>query len=141
MKKNLLWLLLPFSLGAGNLQELVEHAHNNPMMQASRYSAEASVLQKEALEQSYLPSIVLGGSHAYNAEKTATTLDQTTTGFAKLSYTLYDGGRKEALIDAYEANIKSAQFLTNATANDLALQVSYAYYYHFSLLANQEALT
>ncbi len=141
MKKNLLWLLLPFSLGAGNLQELVEHAHNNPMMQASRYSAEASVLQKEALEQSYLPSIVLGGSHAYNAEKTATTPDQTTTGFAKLSYTLYDGGRKEALIDAYEANIKSAQFLTNATANDLALQVSYAYYYHFSLLANQEALT
>lgn len=141
MKKHFLWLLLPLSLTAGNLQELIEHAYNNPMMQASRYNAEASILQKEALKQSYLPSIVLGGSHTYNAETTATTLDHTTSGFAKVSYTLYDGGRKEALIDAYEANVKSAHFLANATANDLALQVSYAYYYHFSLLANQEALT
>ncbi len=140
MKKNLLWLLFPFSLVAGNLQQLVELTHQNPMMQASRYSAEASVLQKEALHQSYLPNIVLGGSHAYNTEETMTTPEKTTTGFAKLSYTLYDGGKREALNDAYEANLKSAHFLTNATANDLALQVTYAYFYHFSLLSSQEAL-
>ncbi len=140
MRKNIFWLLLPFSLVAGNLQELVELSHQNPMMQASRYTTEATELQKEALSQSYLPSIVLGGSHAYNAKETMTTPEKVTTGYAKLSYTLYDGGKREALKDAYEANLKSAEFLSHATANDLALQVSYAYYNHFSLQASLEAL-
>lgn len=140
MKKHIFWLLLPFSLVAGNLHELVELSHQNPMMQASRYSAEASGLQKDALTQSYLPSIVLGGSHAYNAEKTMSTPEKITTGYAKLSYTLYDGGKREALEDAYEATLKSSQFLLHATANDLALQVSYVYYNHFSLQSSLEAL-
>lgn len=140
MKTHLLWLCLPFSLLAGNLQELIEHAHANPLMQASRYGVEASALQKESLSQSYLPSIVLGGSHTYAQEETAMAPEKSTTGFAKISYTLYDGGKREALKEAYEANLKSATFLENATANDLALQVSYSYYNHFSLLANQEAI-
>jgi len=140
MKKNLLWLTLPLSLMAGNLQELVDLALNNPMMHASHYTREASQFQKEALSQSYLPSVLLGGSHTYNSEKTAMTPEKTTTGFAKLSYTLYDGGKREALYDVYEANLKSATYLANATANDLTLQVSYAYYYHFSLVSHREAI-
>ena len=139
MKKNLLWLLAPLSLISGNLQELVELSLANKMMESSRYGVEASALQKEALSQSYLPSITLGGSHAYNNEETAMAPENSTTGFAKLSYTLYDGGKREALKEAYKANLKSSTYLLHATANDLALQVSYYYYYYFSLLSNSEA--
>lgn len=140
MKHTLLCAFIPLSLMAGNLSELVELSTKNKAMEASRYTLDATKSQKEALFQSYLPSITLGGAQTFNQEESPSYADKVTSGYAKLSFTLYDGGKREALLSAYDAQIKNAFFLTQATQNELSLQVTYAYYYVLSMRANLEAL-
>ena len=140
MRKILFASLIPFVLSAGNLGELLDLAQNNHHVQASRFSFEASKDKEEAIKSGYLPSLSIGAARTYNEKENMTAPQNATTGAAILSYTLYDGGKREALIDGQAALVKSASFSLASTQNSVSLNVVYAYYTYLSAKASYEAL-
>lgn len=140
MKKLGLLYCLPLFLSAGNLPLLVELALKNPLVESSLYTLEASKNKSASVSNGYLPSLTIGATQSFNQEEMATSPDKSTTGYAKLSYVIYDGGKRSALIDQQEALVKSASYSLESVKNEVALKVIYNYYAYLSTLSNKEAL-
>jgi outer membrane protein len=140
MKKIVLISILPLLLSAGNLGALLDMAQNNSHVEASRFALEASKEKESSIKSGYLPSLSIGAAKTYNEKENMSAPQNATSGQAILSFTLYDGGRREALIDGQAALVKSASFSLASTQNSVSLNVIYAYYTYLSTKASQEAL-
>ena len=140
MKKIVFLSTLPLLLFAGNLGTLLDLAQNNQHVDASRFALEASKDKESSIKSGYLPSLSIGAARAYNEKENLTTPQNATSGQAVLSFTLYDGGKREALIDAQSSLVKSATYTLESTKNSVALNVVYAYYTYLSTKASYEAL-
>ena len=140
MKKLLLLSLLPLFVYAQNLQELVDLALQNKLIESKKYSLEASKEQEHAIKSGYYPSLSIGGSYSNSKEESIIAPDTTTTGHAKISVVLYDGGKRSALIDGQNALVKTASFNLQSTQNDVVLNVIYYYYSYLSAIQSKEAL-
>ncbi|MDD3463710.1 MAG: TolC family protein [Sulfurospirillaceae bacterium] len=136
MKKIALFLALNVFVFGGNLDKLVELAQQNQAVQASLYSLEATKQKEQSTKSAYLPHVSIGASYANNAKETPSTPNDTLAGQAKISYILYDGGKREALYEQNSALIKKAQYEVQGIQNDVALQ-TVQYYYEW--LAQNEA--
>jgi len=140
MKKIVFISILPLLLSAGNLGALLDMAQNNSHVEASRFALEASKEKESSIKSGYLPSLSIGAAKTYNEKENMSAPQNATSGQAILSFTLYDGGRREALIDGQAALVKSASFSLASTQNSVSLNVIYAYYTYLSTKASQEAL-
>ncbi|MDD3055924.1 MAG: TolC family protein [Aliarcobacter sp.] len=139
MKKFLFLSLFPLFAFAGNLNELLNLAEQNKQVEASRYSLEASKEKEYATKSSYLPNLTLGANQTFNQEKNMFTPEKSTTGSATLSFTVYDGGKREASFEQQQALVKSATFALASVQNNISLDVIYYYYNYLSTLANKES--
>jgi len=140
MKKIVFISILPLLLSAGNLGALLDMAQNNSHVEASRFALEASKEKESSIKSGYLPSLSIGAAKTYNEKENMSAPQNATSGQAILSFTLYDGGRREALIDGQAALVKSASFSLASTQNSVSLNVVYAYYTYLSTKASHEAL-
>jgi len=139
MKKLSLLCLFPLFAFAGNLPQLLNLAEQNKQVESSRYSLEAAKEQEYATKSGYMPSLSLGGNQSFNKEETMTTPEKSRIGSATLSFTLYDGGKREALFDQQQALVKSATFSLASVQNNVSLNVIYYYYNYISTLASRES--
>lgn len=136
MKKISLLYLFPLFVYAGNLPHLLNLAEQNKQVEASRYNLEAAKEKEYATKSSYMPSLTLGANQTFNQEET---IQKSRTGAATLSFTLYDGGKREALFDQQSALIKAATFSLASVQNTVSLNVIYYYYNYISTLASKES--
>ncbi len=139
MKKFLFLSLFPLFAFSGNLEQILNFAEQNKQVEASRYSLEASKEKEYATKSSYMPSISLGANQTFNQESNAFTPEKSTTGSATLSFTIYDGGKREASFEQQQALVKSATFALASVQNNVSLDVIYYYYNYLSTLANKES--
>ena len=139
MKKFLFLSLFPLFAFSGNLNELLNLAEQNKQVEASRYSLEASKEKEYATKSEYMPSLTLGANQTFNREKNMFTPEKSTTGSATLSFTVYDGGKREASFEQQQALVKSATFALASVQNNISLDVIYYYYNYLSTLANKES--
>lgn len=139
MKKFLFLSLFPLFVFAGNLNELLNLAEQNKQVEASRYSLEASKEKEYATKSEYMPNLTLGANQTFNQEKNMFTPEKSTTGSATLSFTVYDGGKREASFEQQQALVKSATFALASVQNNISLDVIYYYYNYLSTLANKES--
>ena len=139
MKKFLFLSLFPLFAFSGNLNELLNLAEQNKQVEASRYSLEASKEKEYATKSEYMPSLTLGANQTFNQEKNMFTPEKSTTGSATLSFTVYDGGKREASFEQQQALVKSATFALASVQNNISLDVIYYYYNYLSTLANKES--
>ena len=139
MKKLSLLCLFPLFAFAGNLPQLLSLAEQNKQVEASRYSLEAAKEQEYATKSGYMPSLSLGGNQSFNKEETMLAPEKSRTGSATLSFTIYDGGKREALFDQQKALVKSATFSLASVQNNASLNVIYYYYNYISTLASKES--
>lgn len=140
MKRLLLLTLFPLFVHAGNLATLLELAEKNHQVEASHYTLESSQAREDSVKSGYLPSVTLGASHVHNDETNAYSYTKSQTAYAKVSMVLYDGGKREALMDQQEALVQNATYALSATRNTVSLNVIYYYYAYLSALSTQEAL-
>lgn len=140
MKKIAIMALLPLLLSAGNLKELVDLALQNKLIESSKYTLEASKDKSDSIKSGYFPSLSIGANQSFNHEETMTSPQKSSTGYAKLSFVLYDGGKREALIDAHEALVKNASYTLQSVENDVVLKVVYYYYAYLSTLSSKTFL-
>lgn len=139
MKKFLFLSFFPLFVFAGNLNELLNLAEQNKQVEASRYSLEASKEKEYATKSEYMPNLTLGANQTFNQEKNMFTPEKSTTGSATLSFTVYDGGKREASFEQQQALVKSATFALASVQNNISLDVIYYYYNYLSTLANKES--
>jgi len=139
MQKLTLLCLLPLLMFAGNLPELLSLAEVNKHVEASRYELEAAKEKEYATKSGYMPSLSLGANQTYNQEESMLYPEKSRTGSATLSFTIYDGGKREALFDQQQALVKSATFSLASVQNNVSLNVIYYYYNYISTLASKES--
>ena len=139
MKRLSLLCLFPLILSAGNLPELLSFAEQNKHVEASRFSLESAKEKEYATKSAYLPSLSLGANQTYNQVESKLSPDKSRTGSATVSFTIYDGGKREALFSQQEALVRSATFSLASTQSDASLNVIYYYYNYLSTLASKKA--
>ena len=139
MKKFLFLSLFPLFSIAENLQELLNLAEQNKQIEASKYSLESTKEKEYSTKSAYLPNLSLGANQTFNQEKNISTPEKSTTGSAKLVFTIYDGGKREASFEQQQALVKSATFTLASVQNNISLNVVYYYYNYLSTLASKES--
>ena len=139
MKKFLFLSLFPLFSIAENLQELLNLAEQNKQIEASKYSLESTKEKEYSTKSAYLPNLSLGANQTFNQEKNISTPEKSTTGSAKLVFTIYDGGKREASFEQQQALVKSATFTLASIQNNISLDVIYYYYNYLSTLASKES--
>jgi outer membrane protein len=139
MKKFLFLSLFPLFTFAGNLNELLNLAEQNKQVESSRYSLESTKEKEYATKSGYMPNLTLGANQTFNKDSNVSSPDKSTTGSATLSFTIYDGGKREASFDQQQALIKSATFTLASVQNNISLDVIYNYYNYLSTLASKES--
>ncbi len=139
MQKLTFLCLFPLFAFAGNLPELLSLAEANKHVEASRYELEAAKEKEYATKSGYMPSLSLGANQTYNQEESMLYPEKSRTGSATLAFTIYDGGKREALFDQQQALVKSATFSLASVQNNVSLNVIYYYYNYISTLASRES--
>ena len=139
MKKLIFLYLFPLFSFAGNLDQLLNFAEQNKKVEASRYTLEASKEKEYATKSGYLPNLSLGANQTFNQEKNISTPEKSTTGFATLAFTVYDGGKREASFEQQQALVKSATFSLASIQNNISLDVIYYYYNYLSTSSSKES--
>ena len=139
MKTLSLLCLLPLVAFAGNLPELLKLAEQNKQVESSRYQLEAAKENEYATKSGYLPSLSFGANQTYNQQENMLSPEKSRTGAATLSFTLYDGGKREAQFSKQDALVKSATFSLASTQNNVSLNVIYYYFNYLSTFASKTA--
>ena len=139
MKRLIFLSLTPLLLSAGNLVNLLELAEQNHQIEASKHYLEAAKAKESSVTSSYLPSITIGGNYIENSEHNVFSYTRNTTGYAKASLVLYDGGKREALMDQQEAQVKSASYALAATHENVFLNIINQYYSYLNMLSLEES--
>ncbi len=139
MKKLSLLCLFPLLAFSGNLQQLLTLAEQNKHVESSRYELEAAKEKEYATKSGYMPSLSFGANQTYNQEESKLSPEKSRTGAATLSFTIYDGGKREALFSQQEALVKAATFSLASVQNNVSLNVIYYYFNYISTLASKES--
>ena len=139
MKKFIFLSLTPLMLSAGNLATLLELAEKNYQIEASQHYLEAAKAKESSVLRGYLPSISVGGEYVENSEVNQFSYARSKTAYAKASVVLYDGGKREALMQQQESLVKSASYGVAATHENVFLNIIAQYYSYLNMLAIEEA--
>lgn len=140
MRKSLaLIFIIPFSLYAESLSQLVELSKNNKMIESSQRNLESVEKGYDSLKAGYLPQVTISADYQETNKETSSVPDNRSTVQGTVSYVLYDGGKKYDLFDSYEAQIKSSSENLTNQKNEIVLQVINYYYSYLTYEAQKES--
>ncbi|BCX79448.1 TolC family protein [Campylobacter sp. 19-13652] len=110
-----------------SLFQIIELAQSSNIAKISTLNAEKSELSLLSAKSAYMPNLSLHGGHNHtNAgliiPKRATQIE------ARIDFLIYDGGAKEASLNALESLKNSATFSDKQTKNELALNAVKLYF-------------
>ena len=140
MKINLLLLLLSTLLGAENLHELITFAQKkNELVVAKQYTQNAKTQELASKKSEYYPTLDLGGFYKRDDAVSPFQAGDVYSGYAKVDFELYDGGRRSAEVNAKHESLKASRFDTVAFQKSLALNITKHFFAIESLQATLHA--
>jgi len=123
--KTALFLMLPLFLYGENLKELIQIAENkNDLIIAKTYIQESKSKELDSKNSAYFPTIDLGGYYKRDDEPSPFQPGDTLSGFAKVSYDIYNGGKRSAESDQAKYTLQASSFDTEAYKKSLSLQIA-----------------
>ena len=129
MRKKLLLLLLPFMLNAESLKSLLEYADRaNNLIVAKDLQAQSKKSELDASQNELYPTVDIGAFYKRDDKPNAFLSGTTYAGYAKVSYDVYVGGRKENALKQKRGALKSSQFDKEATKNAIELAIVQDFY-------------
>ena len=132
-------LSLPAFVYAYSLNELVDIAHQNKVIESATHQVNASQKSYESTKRSYLPTVEIGANLQNAYEETPGLPENSIKAYASLKYTLYDGGKRGDLYNQLSANVDASRKSLEAIKNDIALDVSRLYFEYLALLSDKQA--
>jgi outer membrane protein TolC len=122
--KKLIFLIIPMFIYADSLKSLLEYASQNSDLVVSKtLSQKAKASEVESRESAYFPTIDAGAFYQSLDERTPLQAGDVYSGYAKVSFDIYDGGKKSALLLQSENEYKASSFDFESTKKSLSLQI------------------
>lgn len=138
--KKLILLIIPAFVFAQNLKSLIEYAQlNNYLTVAKKLNQEAKSKDVESKKSAYLPTIDVGAYYQSMQDKTATQAGDIYSGYAKVGFDIYDGGKKSSLLNQAKDEYKASEHDSEDMKKSLALNITKDFYNVKSLQASLNA--
>ncbi len=127
-------------LEAKGLKELLYQSSKNSLLEAQEYQTKALHSQKQALYAGYLPKVEIG--YAYTEFKNPDIFyPKNTNGvYLEASWLLFDGLKREGKLTSADYQIQSSKFQTQATQEQIHLQIIQTYFQALSVESQINAL-
>lgn len=136
MKFKLIVLVLPVVFYAQHLNHIIIFAKkNNSLVMSKNIMIEAKEKEKESVSGSIYPTLDIGGFYQNKNERTLGVPGEIYSAYGKISFDIYDGGKKSALKEQKVSEYKAATYNTKAFKKSLSLQIVKDFY----LVKNIEA--
>lgn len=121
-------LLFLTIIEAKGLKELLYQSSKNSLLEAQEYQTKALQSQKQALYASYLPKVEIG--YAYTELKNPDIFypKDTNGAYLEASWLLFDGLKREGKFATADYQIQSSKFQTQATQEQIHLQIIQTYF-------------
>lgn len=139
MKAFIPLLCFPLFLCAYNLEELVEISQKNRVVESASLAVNAKEKAYQSTQSGYLPSVNIGGTYLNTYKETPASAKNTLRANASLQYTLYDGGKKEALYDKLLYSVDASKENLESIKNTISLDVTRLYFDYLSFMSHKEA--
>lgn len=139
MKGLITILTIPAFLYGYTLNELVNIAHENRLVQSATHSLNATKKGYESKKSSYLPSIEIGATLQNTYEETPALPENAIKTYANLNYTIYDGGKESHIYKQLSSSVDAKEKNLEAIKNDITLDLSRLYFEYLSLLSDKDA--
>lgn len=140
MKKLTLLLLVPIFVYAEGLKSLLEHAQkSNELILSKNISTQAKNSEVQSSESSYYPTLDLGGFYQRYDEASPFSPGTTYSGYAKVSFDVYDGGEKSYTLKQKKDEFSAVTYEYEATKKDISLAIVQDFYNCKTLEATLDA--
>lgn len=126
--RNLLFLLVPVLAFGIDLKTLIDQAEKSDLALSYEYDAQSAKSAESAVTRAYLPKLTAGYTRQQVDEKGSFEPGETTVGNLKATLVLFDGFRRENLMDEKEALAKSAEYSASHFKKSQTLEVINLYY-------------
>lgn len=137
---KLILVLFPLFVYAEDLKSLLEYAHKNSDLVVSKTLIQKSKAKDiESKQSAYYPTIDVGAAYQSLDEKTPSLAGDIYNGFAKISFDIYDGGNKSALLSKSKNEYKASTFDSESTKKSLSLEIVQNFFNIKSLESSLEA--
>ena len=128
-KKYLLYLILTNVIYAQELKELLEYANtNNKLALSKEFLVKAKKQEVKSSQSAFMPVVDMGGFYQRLDDKTPQMAGDIYSGYAKISYNIYDGKRKSSITQQKQNELKSSQFEVTAFKKSLSLEIVKEFY-------------
>jgi len=137
---KLIILIIPIFIYGESLKSLLDFAGKNSDLVVSKTLLQkAKSIEVESYESAYYPTIDVGAFYQTLNEKTLMQSGDIYSGFAKISFDIYDGGKKSALLSQSKNEYKASNFDTESMKKSLSLQIVQDFFNIKSLQASLSA--
>ncbi|WP_321778705.1 TolC family protein [Sulfurimonas sp.] len=117
--------LVPIFLYGDSLKSLLEFASTNSDLVVSKtYSKESKKSLVDARKSAYYPTLDVGAFYQNLNERTPMQAGDIYSGYAKLSFDIYDGGNKSNLLSQSKNEHKASEFDLASTKKSLGLKIT-----------------
>lgn len=121
---RLLFLMVPVLIYADNLKSLLDYAtQNSDLVLSKTLSQKAKASEVESSQSAYYPTIDVGAFYQSVEERTPMEAGDVYSGFAKVSFDIYDGGKKSAQLSQRKNEYKASNFDSESVKKSLSLQI------------------
>jgi outer membrane protein TolC len=143
--KKLVLLIIPAFIFAQNLKSLIEFAEqNNNLVIAGTLNQEAQNKNIDSKKSAYLPTIDAGAYYQSMEDKTPTQAGDIYSGYAKIGFDIYDGGKKSSLLEQAKNEHRASKHDVGEMKKSLALDITKDFYsvksFNASLAAKVDAV-
>ena len=138
--KKLILLIIPAFIFAQSLKSLIEYAQlNNDLVVAKNLNKEAQAKNVDSKKSAYLPTIDIGAYYQSMQYKTPIQAGDIYSGYAKIGFDIYDGGRKSSLLNKAKDEYKATQHDEAGIKKSFALKITQDFYRVKNLEASLKA--
>jgi len=139
IKKVVIGLTLPILLFSESLNDLIEMSLKNKNIMSTQKSVESIQEEYKSVKKGYLPELSIGGAYTDVSHETASYANNSLNAYVDLSYSLYDGGKKDLTYKSYESQIKASKEDLSTLKNEVSLDVIEHYFNYLTYVSQKDA--
>lgn len=139
IKKLILGLSFPAFLFSEGLNDLIEMSLKNKNVMSSQRNIESVQEEYKSAKKSYLPSVSVGAGYTDVSHETAALADNSLNAYVDVSYSIYDGGKKDLTYKSYESQIKTSKEDLISLKNEVSLDVVEYYFNYLTYVSQKDA--
>lgn len=139
--KRFILLFVPFFIYGQTLETLInDFKQNNDLLKAKEYLSVSKKLEIESAKGGYYPTLDIGGYYQSLNQRSSMMAGDISSAYAKISYELYDGGKRYANTNQKQSEYKSTNLELEHFKDSMVLQIIKEFFTIKTLESNLIAL-